>query len=128
MNYRANKTISQLSTGNENIGVDVEWIPVRVSRRIADDDSDETVRKRARLGGRSWRRRAHRGIGPGCWPMEVGARAVRMRGAWRARQGGMAPYPRDRGSRGYGAILPWCVRQGALVLADGGASCQAHVG
>ena len=96
--------------------------------RTARDDGDETVRKRATLGGGLRRRRAHRGIGPGCWPKEVGARAGRLRGARRARQGRMAPYPRDGGSRGYGAILPRRARQGALVLADGGASCQAHVG
>ncbi len=54
------------------------------------------------------------GIGRGCWPTEVGARA-----------GGCVV----RGER-TSATLPWRARQpeGALVLADGGVSCQAHVG
>ena len=98
LNYRANKTISQLSTENENIrggcGVD-SW----TSRpRTASDDGDETVGKRATLGGGLRRRRAHRGIGPGCWPKEVGARAGRLRDC-------TVHHSRDR--------------RGALALADG---------
>ena len=65
-----------------------------------------------------------RAAGPRRWV----PRAGRLRGAPWARQGRMLSYPRDPPSRGYDSILPWRARHGALVLADGGASCQAHVG
>ena len=47
----------------------------------------------------------HRGIGPGCWPTEVGARAGRLRDCLL--------------HCAVCTILPWRDRRGALALADG---------
>ena len=65
-----------------------------------------------------------RAAGPRRWVRARGGCAVR---GGRARA--ECCHGRARGgSRGHGAILPWRARHGALMLADGGASCQAHVG
>ena len=51
---------------------------------LGGNDRNETVAKPPR---RRFRRRAtpaKRGIGPGCWPTEVGGPAGRLRAAWRA--------------------------------------------
>ena len=65
-----------------------------------------------------------RAAGPRRWV----PRAGRLRGALWARRGRMLSYPRDPPSRGYDSILPRRAHHGALVLADGGACCQAHFG
>ena len=77
---------------------------------------------------RRFRRRAtpaKRGIGPVCWPTEVGGTAGRLRAACRTH--GCAPSSREGGGRDDGAHLRPCARHSALVPADGCASCQAHV-
>ena len=57
----------------KSFGVDAEWIPVE-ERCHWGNDRNETVAKPP----------AKRGIGPGCWPTEVGGPAGRLRAAWRA--------------------------------------------
>ena len=56
---------------------------------------------------RRFRRRAtpaKRGIGPGCWPTEVGGPAGRLRAAWRAHGRKWAPSSREVGGRDDGVV------------------------
>jgi hypothetical protein len=68
----------------KSFGVDAEWIPGVERPPSAQNDSNDTVGKPHK---RRFRRRAtpaKRGIGPGCWPTEVGGLAGRLRAVWRA--------------------------------------------
>jgi hypothetical protein len=90
------------------------------------DDRNETVAKPPK---RRFRRRAtpaKRGIGPGCWPTEVGGPAGRLRAAGRAHGVQMALNGIQRVWIPFRAIWTPCAPYSEYVAADERASCQGH--
>ena len=92
--------------------MDIFLFSTRINGNFVQGRRDDSPPGAATDGRAIW------GIGRGCWPTEVGARA------------GGCVVRGERTRAGYARTLPWRARQpeGALVLADGGVSCQAHVG